>query len=965
MYKWYKINGYKVFWNNTSKAIPYAHIEDIVSKSNGVYSWEEIPNAAIDWKYPLDEAILQSNQKDIPHYLKCSDGVNNFYFYFENINNVASEYKNEFYYDIIYSLDRYMTIYFNKLHILLNNHLLVNHLRRFGDRLEWTKDDEGNVSQIFLDIQKHKEFGQTTPITNNQMIRKYIYGTNQQQLWTDNFSNIPVPNNVEFKFFNDNKKTWTLEWDKFISPNKNGRYTYIVAKSSALQSGTSTQSKSFVGHAKNTKIIIPVFNELANDIMKGLNNFDITINQDGIVNALSDANFMGYFECDVPYSLWYGEAQNNKELEIKYGINKVLSSEEYYIPFIEMPVNYAPKWTIINYQNYNIGIDGKIRNLIKNIDKWNEDTEPSLLNPSYYQERCFIDNGKFISTDLSLIKYIYNPSEDIGMNLRAYMLFDNDLHIAYDYESYNNELNPLWNNKNSNVRSDIGTPSGVFGSASANYYVNNANTMTTSIDVLKQEQTMDWVNEGFSQAGNLTSTITSFATGNIIGGISKAIGTLFGTAQQSTQNAIKHMNQNKQLASQIHNIQSSANTLLSNPYVDAGIPNKNINGNTLFNTYSNELHPWDKTITFKYFLANGYPFNKVDEINKFNNRKYMNILQIDTTYNTDLIISTLKTQDKSLFSGLVFNYMFLEWLSNLHQVYNTLDIVNVYEPSLDSYLDNVEYELPIIQFKTNINTLITNTNFSYSTYNAIWKYITKLNPNLPDDLYENISITQYDNSITIKANPESEKYFGTITINCIKLPDSLTATHSIYLAAFPWSWNQTTQTGLGWFRAYAGTSNGKTTTLNFPTGINTLDELKFNYSKINFNIEVKYDSKTINETKEYNLSDLENKIEFVSESIWGENTSNYPNLKVSYQYRQGSSGKWTTGSYNWNNIKDYVESHKNSTTITITHYSNNRYIGLDNSEFNWYQIIDSNPHYYPTVEITPYGNINITLTINQ
>lgn len=778
MYKWFLLKNYKPYWNNLSISIPYLHIEDIVKKSDS-YIWEEIPNAAIEWKYPMEQALLQTNNVDRPTYLKCSDGKQNFYFYFETITNTTSEYNKEFYYDCVYTLDKYMTYFFNKFHILMNNQQEVNFLRRFSDRLNYTTNDQGELQSITFDLLKNKQFGNTLPVNDNQMIRKYIYGTSENELWKDNFFDIEIPTNVIFKNWS-NTDTTTIPWSKFTTANERKRYGYIVAKSSALQSSKSTQDKSFVSHAKNTKIIIPLFNdqnsEYINNVFRGLLNFDITHQQDNLVNALSNDNFIGYFECDVPYSLWYGESVINKQIELKYGNNYIKDNDLPLIAFFEVPANFAPKWTIIDFKSYDKGFDGKIKYLIKNYNVWNSDTEPTLLNPAYYQERCFLDNGKFISTDTSLIKYDLDQIESIdelGLSLKAYFMFDADLHIAYDYEKYNNTLNPIWNNKYSNIRSNLGTPNGVYGSGSANYYTNNANTLTTGLDTLKTQQQIDWVNYGNKQVNTLTNIASGlfnpFKLPSMLGKMFKGVSNgIFGGATL----ALEHMNENKKLASQIHNIQSSANILLSNPYVDASITNKEINGNTLFNTYSNELHPWSKEIMFKYLLANGYPFNKVDKINTFYNRQYMNVIQVDTTYNYDILIQTLNTYDNTIYGSLSYHLEFLAWLSNLHRFYNTIDIVNVLEPNRKDYISNIEIKQPIIpSSRIDINTLIVNRDIKYSTYVRIWEHIEKLNPNLPIDLYEDLIIDQQENSIIITTKPESAKYYGSMVIVCKKLPD--------------------------------------------------------------------------------------------------------------------------------------------------------------------------------------------------
>lgn len=788
MYKWYKLENYKPYWNNESAAIPYKHIEEIVkelenTRGNNVILWKEINNA-VNWSFPLEKATLQTTQKDYPQYLKCTDGNNNFYFYFSDINNVANEKNNTFYYDVNYVIDNYMTYFYNKLHILLDKNIRVKHIKKFSNRLEWTTDNEGKVKSITFDLLKNKEFGNTELINNNQLVRNYCYGTNYNQLWKDNYNDIEIPNSVEIPNWKTQDKI-SIDWTHFYTPNERGRYGYIICKSSAKQYGHKDQSKSFNGRASNTKLIIPLFNtnsEYQDNLINGLINFDITIEQECLINALSSDNFIGYFECDIPFSIWYGESKKNNKIKLSYGYNKINTTDKTNIIFFEVPANYAPKIKIVNFTNYSNGIEGKIKTIIKNINYWTPETEPTLLNPAYYQERTYIDNGKYLSTDTSLIKFNLNDIntiEDTGLNLYAYLCMDNILSIAYDYDKFNNELNPIWNNKNSNLRSELSINTGIYGSSSDNYYANNANTMTTGLQVLKNNITSDWVNYGANLISNIASIPTSLLKAKKLGaGIFGPIGVftnfLTGVIGKTTQQAYKTINENLEMSKNINNIASSPNTTLSNPFVDASIPNKEIEGNTLFNTYTNELHPWDKEVVFENVLMNGYPFNKIDNINTFNNRKYMNVLQIDTSYNFDTLIHALINNDKTIFNSINYNYAFLAWLSCLHRVYNTLDLINVLDYKDSGYVDNLEKELPIFPtIRTNINNYIKNTNIHYSTYNRIWKQLLELNPNIPDDLFKDIEITQYDNSITITTNPNSNKYYGSILINCVKLPDLL------------------------------------------------------------------------------------------------------------------------------------------------------------------------------------------------
>ncbi len=139
--------------------------------------------------------------------------------------------------------------------------------------------------------------------TNVLKVRKYLYGTNPQDLYTlNNLPTMPqtiiVPN-----WSSADTSTYTLNTASSWTPNQNGRFTYLVAKSSAQQTTTDTTGNA-QPHATNDKIIVPLFTGQENQIIDSLVNFDIKQTYKSLVNA--DAESIGFYECEYPISQLIG-----------------------------------------------------------------------------------------------------------------------------------------------------------------------------------------------------------------------------------------------------------------------------------------------------------------------------------------------------------------------------------------------------------------------------------------------------------------------------------------------------------------------------------------------------------------------------------------------------------------------------------------------------------------------------------
>lgn len=743
--KWFKLMGnYKPFWNNLSENIPTKHIEDIVKELNKDYNttWEPIKNK-VELK-DLSTCGLYSDFKSMPNYLKMvNDDGTPFYFYLIDYTQIMGN-KNGLNFLATYELDRYMTIYYGKLQTLLNNRVNVLHLFKYCDRYNWDNDKKA----ININLLNMPQFNNSLNVFNFNYIRKPLIGFTSKDIYNNNF-NAPIP--AELKLYSWNptvRNTWNcwIKTDFLNQPNKNKRYRYLVAKASALIDNlnydiTWQDAQHTPTFSADAKIIIPIpdkmtlkmgeepkvpaYMDITNKtLLNAFNAFDIKQTNDLTVSPLGN-NFIGSYECDIPYSVWYGlSLREPDKVGFKFGYNKGvpydektkqptndLRIESVPIVFFIIDSNYAPRIKLINNSNDNNNntLTNKINHIIKNIDKWLPETEPTLLTPLYYKEVYKQDNDASIETNLSYLDLTINEAYN-GFNTYAYLCYDSTLNIAYDYDKNNNELNSYWNNSNSNLRNDINLSLGVYSSSATNYYNENSTAIITGIKNNAIEKAKLDAETGKS-AGNWFSNIIggigSFFMGNPFSGTASMMGSTINNAVNIFKQRKQIEQNNMSLASNIKNIQTGTSTTLINPYIAGTIPNKNINNKPLFNIYSNELNEWDKNKVFSYVLEHGYPFNSIAPINDYDNRQYMNILHIDTSTMGDAILNLLINKETNLFNNLTYNNAFLTWLNQKHKVYKTAHLINVTDFMGSDYIHNVENDINLINIK-NINDIIKN-----------------------------------------------------------------------------------------------------------------------------------------------------------------------------------------------------------------------------------------------------------------
>lgn len=842
--QWFKLMGnYKPFWNNLSENIPTKHIEDIVKELNKEYNttWEPIKNK-VELK-DLNNCALYTDFKSMPNYLKMlNDDGTGFYFYLVDYTQIMGN-KNGLNFLAVYELDRYMTIYYSKLQTLLNNRVNVLHIFKYCDRYIMNEAKK----TININLLKMPQFNNSLNVFNFNYIRKPLIAFNSDDIYNNNFS---YPIDPEIKLYSWNpavRTTWNcwVRTDFLNKLNKNNRYRYLVAKASALIDNlnydiTWKEAQNTPTFSSDAKIIIPIPDEMTlkmgedhkigkyktitnKTLLNAFNAFDIKQTNDLTVSPLGN-NFIGSYECDIPYSVWYGlSIREPDKVRFKFGYNKGVPYDEKTnktdkstngrtennvpIVFFIIDTNYAPRIKLIsNTYNDNNTLTNKINNLIQNIKVWTPETEPTLLTPLYYKEVYKQDNDASIETNLSYLDLTIDEAYN-GFNTYAYLCYDSTLNIAYDYDKNNNDLNSYWNNSNSNLRNDINLNLGVYSSSATNYYNENSTAIITGIKNNQIEA--DKINA--DTAATATRTVTGFfnsicngMTAAFTGNIGGVLATPFNAINNIVNGGFNIYKQRKQLeqnnlnlASNIKSIQTGSSTTLINPYIAGSIPNKAINNKTLFNIYSNELTEHNKAKVFNYILNNGYPFNTIAPINDYDNRKYMNVLHVDTSTAGDEILNLLLNKEANLFNNLTYNNAFLGWLNQKHKVYKTTHLINVTDFMAPDYIHNVENNLNKINY-IDINDIIKNKpdekllfNFNneiadysdyeqYTTltakatirYNKIIEIIKKeliaLNPQASKDFWStcifNIHLNQTNEWFEIKIKSNNALIINTITL---------------------------------------------------------------------------------------------------------------------------------------------------------------------------------------------------------
>lgn len=780
MNKFYKLNvGFKPWWcEHFLDVYPSKHIETILEEEfwEDYYEGDVYPPYGYWWKeikniqYTQDCIYLEETEPNIPLYIKYTTDEKIYYYYLYSKDKLTTVNKQgKSLYSCVYFIDKYMTVYFDKLQILLEQNPMVKFNRKYC--VPWIKIDDKNYEINFV---KKKELSSYLNDINYELVRNEIFSVSEKDLY-DSLGVSGVPE--------------SLNWLKQAS--NTGRYRYVVLKSSAFSNVNNNKITPI--NVKQTIIVVPIKDD---NTLNQISNVNLSESiQNKII--LSESNFIGIFECDLPYSYLYGLHLKDSE-NIKFLQD---SSEIYYF---ELPLNYFNKNILINYLNYNKGFYGKLDYIFRNSYKVIPETEIVLLAPQYYRE-VYNNGSGLISNDLSKFFFRWSTEQPLIFNLYFTLQFNSDLGIAYNYGENTNTQLASYDNTNTQI-SNVSIPIGLVGSAATQYFANNINTSLTSIQNRKLDQEQAKQNIDFDSTkmiqstfyqgflGGLGNIFNGFAKGGSrIQGIAGGIGALFTTAANiaervtTTINNIAQMNfnyqqnqvrANRELIAQINNIYSSPNINISNPFLKGVIPNnKDTNNNfQLFKHYAYELHPYDKKLIFAKLLDEGYIYNCVDRLNNFLIRKYMNILNIDPYMHYSHLLSILKENDKSLFNSQREYDDFFIWLAKPKKIYNTNKLINVLDWEENDYIHNIyikDMPLPMFTHKTNINTYTWNLpkwlpNYDYNYDFWIQECLSTLqalNPDIPETLWRFIDFVPNKNSESIIRVIENDDYEGEIVAN--------------------------------------------------------------------------------------------------------------------------------------------------------------------------------------------------------
>ena len=218
----------------------------------------------------------------------------------------------------------------------------------------------------------------------------------------------------------------------------------------------------------------------------------------------------------------------------------------------------------------------------------------------------------------------------------------------------------------------------------------------------------------------------------------------------------------------IKNSTQAPNNINTSPFSKANIPLPNVDGNYLMMMYAIIPNQQCTDKIFSDYLHNGYVYDADDDINKFINRKYMNILSISPN---DKIEDILNIWEKK-YNNKIFNnkYWFtraLSFLGETHNFYMTPYLVNVTNYKSDDYIHNIEiepYNIEII--KQDINGIITNWPEQYypASINEIWQILKDHNQYLTDEIINELTLTITENTIIINTKPTSVNYEGQVVI---------------------------------------------------------------------------------------------------------------------------------------------------------------------------------------------------------
>ena len=770
--KVYKLTGYDPYWIYNDKIITFYHIEELLEQVNIADPWKELPAKNLNWNdINYVEFIDDSNSNF--KYLKVEhEGINYYYkeYHNEKIGTINKDGK--LLVKKYFELDEWQTHIHALVMLLFNHNALVRVKTAFQDRLERLN---GKYRLNFI-TQRYLNKIDNSVILDHK--REFVNGTNARKMYELNDPSYPLGDpaldNWVIHNWKNNSQTMTININQYFNSDENieghnHRFCYIIAKSSALRQINNSQDTS--SNTTQDILIIPCPKSNASEILHALNDIGITIQQDSciiigqsntIASKLSEVSFLLLFD-------WY--TKNTDKSKFLFATNKIDNNTSINIPFFTIPFNQPLLFKIFNYilTNSNEGIGKKIRDLINNLDKLIPESEPLMLNPNYYYE--FYNNGltnyALSFKDLNL-EFIEDQPVDSNLFLSAYFSFFSDINMSYYFGNKTNLLLPDLDNTNTKtVNPSISW--GIVQGPSSTYLENNLNTGYTGKLNRESERQQAIEDAAYNSTNALLNNLNPLSWKfNPIAAIGNLIKSGITVAKIIRDTQLTQERADNSFYAGIKNTTNAPSNITADPYAKANIPLSSFDGNYLFLMFAITLHDQCKDLVFTNYLNNGYIIDAVLNINQILNRKYMNIVNLATSYNTqNYLYIWEKYFDNKVFKNKYWFTRALNFLNELHQMYERPYFVNCTDYKGKNYIHNIEkesYNIPTM--KQNINSIIKIwPNRFPANEEQIWTILKPYNQYLTDDVIDNCNLTFDEYSIIISAKPESTNYEGQIIIH--------------------------------------------------------------------------------------------------------------------------------------------------------------------------------------------------------
>lgn len=748
--------------------IPRDHIEDIII--NKGYQWKE---PSIHWTFDTSEfpdvIRVRGIQSKAPTYLKVNDGEKEWYFYpysyNRSVKGTTSNGKIIFYHTFF--RDDFMTKWYDKWQILEEVNPSVFHKHWY--RPWWTKDGN-NYTIDFID---QKDLSQYFNDINYQLIRKKVNGLTEDQFFHNNFTDDEYfKKDIKIYPWKNGPKDFTNGWPLnqgqtkgyFAHSNAQRRYTYIIAKSTSLV--TTSNSKIIPSKATQDIVVIPLSQGLGQDVSRGLNELDPTRTQSYAVNP-SGENCIQVCDSDLPFSYLYALSQKDKpKVRLVYAENIIFDGTGQKIPLFLVPLKFYHEATLVQSNQYQEGLFGKISTAIRNVNyKRIPQTEIGLLAPQYYQEVYYTGNN-LVKWDFSHFIYQWNADKIMPLELKCNFNFDSNLDILYSFGTNTNTKLITFDNTNT-ILGNISLPINYFSSNVANYLTNNLNSAMTSLQNRQDEEK----NAFFNLAMNSTKKAiegVNFSFMDLLApwrGAARMAGAALSIAQDNVNFKHQQTIANRNLYAQINNLASSPSINQGSPFAKSSVPT-----NELFTIYAYQLHEWDQDKIFAKLLNEGRVANCWDSFDAYQACYEMNILDIDPYQNYSVLLNIIMEKDLGLFNTKQDNEEFFLWLNQPKMIYEYNELINVLDWKAEDYIDNLYIEKVYAGSagKVDINSLNwQSVNNPLPAEKSLLKAaLQELNPNLTDEeIWNNLVISINIKTNNINLSIQTEHYYGHTIIN--------------------------------------------------------------------------------------------------------------------------------------------------------------------------------------------------------